>query len=1181
MRLLSLWLCALALGCASTVYLGENRDGGDAEVTAPPDRPDVSPKGPPDVTDARTDDITDVGPDAPPPSVCETLAQGRTLTGETTGVYLYPAPGARLPPPACARPSTTTYSSYRMTLDRRVGVLLTGAVAVRRVCDDPTTELACAERGVGGALRAILDAGTYDVITAEGFASWSFPIGHRQFFPAPPPGLDNDRCEGAIPLSADTTHYETLARASAPRAGCLPFETGPALYYRVTIPAGRRLVAMMRPTGFGTPEAPTRPVRTYVPTVRVLASCGAASCLAAAHAPEGYPATAAWTNTSSANVDVWVAVASTAEATVSDFWLDLRLAEPAASERCEDAPSLVSGATRIVDVGTATATEPSCPGEPSPATAVRYHRARVPAGHELVAVAEQTTYLDRFRPWIRLHAACGTAPCVGAHNAPTGLSNGAWTTPDVVRYANHDAVEREVIVAVGGLVDAATSTAATVRLTAWIRPLTEGARCDSPAEIPAGGSVYTTDDTAVRMPACAGLPSGSTARFLRITVPPRSVTRIPYLSLQANTARPQGFLISGCGLTCADVTPVPVSALGVGPFINPDDTPRSFVFAFTSDSATAPAIVRLTPVVSANPQRGTCANATRLEPGFSTSSGTWIATESTPCDGAFVGHNVFHRVNVPAGRVLTVWAGGSLLKLSLLAACGASSCLATRDGSASNGPTLAYANTTGSAQDLVLVIGRPGESTDGNLPLRVELAPFAANGRCASATPVSPGTTLRDQSTVGGAEPPYRTSTADAAHPFAVFYRVPVEAGRTLVVTARRPSGWQGAWLVQPNILTTCGGAMSSQSADALPDSQSANWTNTTGAAREVIVSMWSLPGEGNRFDASFEEFASVIPTASCAEAPALTEGQSLTGVRLTPTAPSSETVQPRVYYRATVAPGYELGLTTTAPVRVRESDVCREMGLYSSRLSQVHDAFAYMANPYPTTRQVTFSVTSATAAPVTTDLRVTLRPMAYAREVIPNSCEALTGAALALRGDDASAPVTALPFAFRYFGEAMQGYSVSTNGFVQLWPELTGTPDTRSPPSQVNAFPIAEAPARVVAPFWADLLTGLNGSIRAELVAGARRHLTVEWRDMNQCCVQQGTMRLSFQARFFEDDGSIEFHYCRLQPSGDARSNGAGAVVGLQNVDGTRSVPYGIFGGGAGNEFLSTSNGLRFTPVQ
>ena len=170
MRLLSLWLCALALGCASTVYLGENRDGGDAEVTAPPDRPDVSPKGPPDVTDARTDDITDVGPDAPPPSVCETLAQGRTLTGETTGVYLYPAPGARLPPPACARPSTTTYSSYRMTLDRRVGVLLTGAVAVRRVCDDPTTELACAERGVGGALRAILDAGTYDEITAEGFA---------------------------------------------------------------------------------------------------------------------------------------------------------------------------------------------------------------------------------------------------------------------------------------------------------------------------------------------------------------------------------------------------------------------------------------------------------------------------------------------------------------------------------------------------------------------------------------------------------------------------------------------------------------------------------------------------------------------------------------------------------------------------------------------------------------------------------------------------------------------------------------------------------------------------------------------------------------------------------------------------------------------------------------------------
>jgi len=211
-----------------------------------------------------------------------------------------------------------------------------------------------------------------------------------------------------------------------------------------------------------------------------------------------------------------------------------------------------------------------------------------------------------------------------------------------------------------------------------------------------------------------------------------------------------------------------------------------------------------------------------------------------------------------------------------------------------------------------------------------------------------------------------------------------------------------------------------------------------------------------------------------------------------------------------------------------------------------------------------------------TFDLSVAFGMLPFDQTTIATSCDDVsTGTVVAgVATDDSASAITALPFNFTFFATTTGFYSVTSNGFLQLWTSTTGTPSTEF---NNTAIPNTGDPNGFVAPFWDDLInvTGETTEVRS-LVVGTtpNRHFTVQW--TNWRAVGGATTRLTFQAKLFETTNIVEFHYCTLTAgtSGD-RVTGNSATVGIESLDGTNGFEHSF----NTPMSVSTANALRFTP--
>jgi hypothetical protein len=174
--------------------------------------------------------------------------------------------------------------------------------------------------------------------------------------------------------------------------------------------------------------------------------------------------------------------------------------------------------------------------------------------------------------------------------------------------------------------------------------------------------------------------------------------------------------------------------------------------------------------------------------------------------------------------------------------------------------------------------------------------------------------------------------------------------------------------------------------------------------------------------------------------------------------------------------------------------------------------------------------------------------------------------------GDDSAAAIAALPFTMRFFGTDTTHFSVTSNGFTQLWTSMTGTPAT----SFGNvAFPNTLTPNNMVAPYWDDLVpVAMTSAVRTQALGTApNRRFVVEWRDWRHISGID-TDRLTFQAKLFETTGVVEFHYCSMMPANDTNSGGS-TTIGLEDATGMSSALISF----NTPSRAATGTGYRLTP--
>ncbi len=205
----------------------------------------------------------------------------------------------------------------------------------------------------------------------------------------------------------------------------------------------------------------------------------------------------------------------------------------------------------------------------------------------------------------------------------------------------------------------------------------------------------------------------------------------------------------------------------------------------------------------------------------------------------------------------------------------------------------------------------------------------------------------------------------------------------------------------------------------------------------------------------------------------------------------------------------------------------------------------------------------SCTGEPSACTREYTVTPIAAA-------CVSMTaGTDVMALGDDAASPIAALPFAFSYFGDAVTHYSVTSNGYVQLWPSAAGTPST----SYGNGpIPGPFDPRGMVAPFWDDLNTVTATTLRSRVIGTTpNRRLVVEWNGWTPYGMPSDSLR--FQIWLRETSSQIELHYCSL--TGSSRVTGDSATIGAEDLSGTRAVQISVNTAGA----VMTGSGWRLTP--
>ncbi len=253
---------------------------------------------------------------------------------------------------------------------------------------------------------------------------------------AVPPLVANADCTMArvVTPPAMITGENAAAGTNRLNATCLGGAQGTVLYYRVDVPARSTLVAT------ATPQT------DWDPAVRLLAACGAATCVASSNASGSFrPERLVYGNTSGATQTVIIAVGGVDPIVSGLFDLQVQILPPPTNTTCPTATDVIDGTT-LRSQNSAAGTENATAACLATATgAVLYYRAMIPAGQTLQARVTPAPTMDAV---IRLESACGVTSCLGTANG------GAVGAAETLTYTNSSAATQTVILAIGGATNA-------------------------------------------------------------------------------------------------------------------------------------------------------------------------------------------------------------------------------------------------------------------------------------------------------------------------------------------------------------------------------------------------------------------------------------------------------------------------------------------------------------------------------------------------------------------------------------------------------------------------------------------------------------------------------------------------------------------------------------------------------
>jgi hypothetical protein len=468
----------------------------------------------------------------------------------------------------------------------------------------------------------------------------------------------------------------------------------------------------------------------------------------------------------------------------------------------------------------------------------------------------------------------------------------------------------------------------------------------------------------------------------------------------------------------------------------------------------------------------------------------------------------------------------------------------------------------------------------------------ATNADCAMATRL-PGTSRlagEDLSLARGAP-----STANCGSGDRLFYAVTVPPASSILVTVT-PRGAPG-WDPYVRVLDACMdsfplcsrvAAYAGVGAPEVLRYVNAYSSGTTGmpVAHDVIVVVGASGGATGRFDLDVQ-VAPPDANATCAGAlPLPTDGSSInadlrhggsTGFLCL----GGLTGAPTLYYQATVPPGSELTATMTPtgapPFGVELFSYTTCPSTCAARVDTGAEGAAealVVPNNGTTPQTIAIGASADTSSPLGTfSLTGLVAPQFYVTSSLSAACDAVPSVGHFTSPNRVTA-AQALPFPFTLFGEAVAGYGLSSNGFMQLLPGATGavsaTPINR-------ALPLTETPNGIVAPFWDALATRptFGSDLRAGVLGTApNRRFVVEWADWG--LVEDPTARLRFQAKLFEGSQVIEMHYCSLaMGTMTDLQTGRHATIGVENLAGTRAVLVGA----NNRRVVASGSAIRLTP--
>ena len=182
------------------------------------------------------------------------------------------------------------------------------------------------------------------------------------------------------------------------------------------------------------------------------------------------------------------------------------------------------------------------------------------------------------------------------------------------------------------------------------------------------------------------------------------------------------------------------------------------------------------------------------------------------------------------------------------------------------------------------------------------------------------------------------------------------------------------------------------------------------------------------------------------------------------------------------------------------------------------------------------------------------------------------TGTTILANVDDSTATVS-LPFTFNFYG---------TN-YTQLFPSSNGLIAFGSATSTYSNTSLAATPTQAaIAPFWDDLYlfnATSDATLKSQVIgAVGSRQLILQWNKINFYSSTGGDT-LTFQAVLSEGSNTIRFNYLDLAVSGETRSEGTSATVGIKAANPTGANFINIANPGP-NAFVGTGKSVIIAPV-